>query len=231
VPRVASGLFIGLIAWMGLSSPPARAQLSTIEGGLRVDAVQIVVGGLAPGPSVIMILQSDVELRARLSLLRGAGEAAALGPLSVELLRATQQELLGEALIASEASRLALAAPTREAEQRERQRFVNGAGGRDVLWALLNKLGVTPRELDAIIARRVVVSEFLDANLAGTSELSASELQRAYDAGDHPFGDRPFGEVREALRGYLAQRALQEAVGRWVDGLKQRVPFRVLVAY
>ncbi len=228
--RASCGLFIAWLCLLCLGPAAARAQLSTLEDGLRIDAVQIVVGGLAPGPTVIMILQSDVELRARLSLLRGVGAAAALGPLSIELLRATQQELLGEALIASEASRLALAVPTRQAQQRERLRFVNGAGGRE-MQTVLDQLGVTARELDAIVQRRVVVSEFLDANLAGTSDLSPTELQRAYDAGDHPFDDRPFEEVREALRGYLAQLALQRAVARWVDGLKQRVPHRVLVTY
>jgi len=228
VLRAACALLVG---WLLTGHAVARAQLSTIAGGARVDGVQIVVGGLAPGPSVIMILQSDVELRARLSLLRGAGEDAALGPLPQDLLRATQQELLGEALIASEAARLALATPTRRALERERQRFVMGSGGRTVLMSLLEKLGVTPRELDEIVARRVVVSEFLEANLAGTSELSATELRRAYDSAEHPFADRPFAEVRDALRGYLAQRALEQAVGRWVDGLKQRVPHRVIVAY
>ncbi len=212
-------------------APLARAQGSTIAGAVRVDGVQIVVGGLAPGPSVILILQSDVELRARLSLLRAAGEAIALGPLSAELLRATQQELLGEALIATEASRLALAVPTKLAQQRARQRLVDGAGGREAVFSLLDRLGVTSAELDAIALRRVVVSDFLDANLAGTMDLTTTELERAYDAADHPFHDRPFEEVREALRGYLAQRSLEQAVGRWVEGLKQRVPHRVLVSY
>ena len=163
--------------------------------------------------------------------MRAAGEAIALGPLSAELLRATQQELLGEALIATEASRLALAVPTKLAQQRARQRLVDGAGGREAVFSLLDRLGVTSAELDAIALRRVVVSDFLDANLAGTMDLTTTELERAYDTADHPFHDRPFEEVREALRGYLAQRSLEQAVGRWVEGLKQRVPHRVLVSY
>jgi len=209
----------------------AHAQLSTIDGSVRVDGVQIVVGALAPGPGAILILQSDVELRARFSLLRGAGEAAALGPLRAELLRATQKELLGEALIASEAQRLSLAVPGRNAVMRERQRFLTNTGGREAVLALLARLGVAASELDAIALRRVVVSDFLDANLAGTSELTPGELSRAYETAEHPFHDRPFEEVRDALRGFLAQRALEQAVSRWVEGLKQRVPHRVLVSY
>lgn len=208
-----------------------RAQLSTIESSVRVDGVHVVVGALAPGPNVILILQSDVELRARLSLLRGAGEAAALGPLSAELLRATQQELLGEALIASEAQRLSLAVPASNAVLRERQRFVTSAGGREVVFGLLNRLGVSLKELDAIALRRVVVADFLNANLAGTAELTPAEVDRAYEVAEHPFKDRPLSEVRDALRAFLAQRALEQAVSRWVEGLKQRVPHRVLVAY
>jgi len=216
---------------LALAMSHASAQQSTIAGAVRVDGVQIVVGGLAPGPGVILILQSDVELRARLSLLRAAGEAAALGPLSADLLRATQQELLGEALIALEAARLSLASPKHDAQLRERQRLVAGAGGRNLVFGLLARLGVTMAELDAIALRRVVVSDSLDANLVGTTELTPGELQRAYEVADHPFHDRPFEEIRDALRGFLAQRSLEQAVGSWVEGLKARVPHRVLVSY
>ncbi len=227
-----ASLLMALLLLPSLSAPsPSHAQRATIAGAVRVDGVQIIVGGLAPGPGVILILQSDVELRARLSLLRAAGESAALGPLSADLLRATQQELLGEALIASEAARLSLAVPTRERRMREHERLVVGAGGRELVLGVLARLGVTASELDAIALRRAVVSDFLDANLVGTMELTPSEVERAYKTADHPYRDRPFSEVREALHSFLAQRSLEQAVGRWVEGLKERVPHRVLVTY
>lgn len=224
-------LRVTLLAVLLFATSSTRAQQSLIEGAVRVDGVQVVVGGLAPGPGVILILQSDVELRARMALLRAAGEAQALGPLPADLLRAAQAELLGEALIALEAERLALAAPTQQAVLRERQRLVMGAGGRDLVFSFLDKLGVTMGELDATARRRVIVSSFLEANLVGTADLTVPELERAHERGDHPFRDRPFDEVREALRGYLAQRSLEQAVGRWVEGLKQRIPHRVLLGY
>lgn len=193
--------------------------------------MQLVVGGLVPGPEVIVILQSDVELRARIALLRAAGPDAAFGPLPTSLLRAAQQEVLGEALIAFEAGRLALTVPTRAEQQRERERLLSGAGERSVAREVFERLGVTSLELDTMAQRRLTVSEFLEANLVGAGELSEAALRRAYDAEEHPYHDRPFEEVREALRALLTQRAVEQAVARWVEGLKQRVPHRVLVAY
>ena len=77
-----------------------------------------------------------------------------------------------------------------------------------------------------------VSAVFMVNALVGDNGLLVSiKARRAYDTAEHPFHDRPFPEVREALRGYLAQRALEQAVARWVDGLKQRVPYRVLVGY
>ncbi len=209
----------------------ALAQPSLISDAVRVDGVAFVVGGLAPGKGVVTLLRSDVELRARLSLLRAGSEAAALGPLPERLLRAVRDELLGEALLAVEATRLGIGAPSRSDIARERQRMVRGAGGAQVVSRVLSMLGVNARELDQMAARRAQANAFMEANLAGASEVTQAEIDRAYESEDHPFRDRPLEEAREPLRALLAQRRLEEAVARWISGLAERVPHRLLTDY
>ncbi|MFT3921338.1 MAG: hypothetical protein QM778_02265 [Myxococcales bacterium] len=223
----------GLLSCLLLIGPEAtRAELPEALGAIRVDGLAAVVGGLAPGKGVISIYRSDVELRARLSMLRaGADPETALGPLPASLLSASLDELVGEALVASEAARLSLAKPGREQILGERQRFALGVGGEAQLQSFARALGVTDGELGRIVERKAVVSGFLAANLEGTLDLSPSEIEKAYAEQEHPFGDQPLEQVRDQLRAWLIQRRVQAAVGRWVESLRQRTPSKRLVTY
>jgi hypothetical protein len=209
----------------------AAADAPVLEGAERIDGLAAVVGGLAPAEGVISILRSDVELRARIAL-SGAGAAdAAFAPLPAPLLRATLAELVGEALIAAEAQRLALEPPTQPDLEVERARLGARAGGAPRLVALLDALGVSNREVASAIKRRAVVSAFLKANLEGTLEVTPSELSRAYDDEDHPFKGKPLEEVAEALRQWLGQRRLEQSVAKWVESLRDRTAHKILVEY
>lgn len=201
------------------------------DENVHIDGLVAIVGASAPDADAILILRSDLELRARLSLLTRGAQTVAGVPLSDGLLRATLSELVGEALIAVEAQRLNLDSPDATRMQRARMRLVASAGGMQRLNELLRTLGVSERELTRITQRRAIVSAFLDANLEGVTEITQAELERAYRSDDHPFRDRPFDETRDALKSWLAQKRLESAVARWVDSLKRRIPYRVLVSY
>lgn len=232
VPRVLATLLIG--ALVGAHSAAAQADGPPAEAAANVstlDGVVAVVGGLAPGPQVIAIFRSDVELRARMAILRERSVAVALGPLPDNLLRASLSELLGEALIAVEAARLSLAPPSGVALSEERARLL-GVGQRGgAARALLRALGVSERELDAWVERRAIVNGFLEANLEGTLDSSSTELERLFEAGNHPFVGQSFGDARARFSEWLAQQRMEQAVLRWVQSLTQRTPHRVLVAY
>jgi hypothetical protein len=218
---------------LGAGFVPGRvhADLPEAKGALRVDGLAAVVGGLAPGKGVISIYRSDVELRARLSLLRAGAREVAMGPLPDSLLGASLDELVGEALVASEASRLSLVKPGADQVKGERQRLSWSVGGEAELQSLVRPLGVSESELMAVAERKAVVSGFLAANLEGTLDVSPLELAKAYNEEEHPFRGEPFEAVRDQLRAWLAQRRMEVAVGRWVDSLKQRVPMRRLANY
>lgn len=220
----ALGVLLGLL---GILPESASAQSVVTT---RVDGVAAAIGGTA-GESADMILQSDVELRARLLLL-GRDEAAALHlELPAGLLSAALRELIGEKLIAREAERVQITRPTQAMVAQERQRLVAAAGGPDRVSGLLAAIGASATELDGMAERRAVVGAFLRANLEGTTLITEREIDaqiardRAQYAGQNP------ALVRAQVRTILARLSLARNIERWVRVLRARVPVRIYAAF
>jgi hypothetical protein len=226
---LAACVGFGLLAMLWPTT--SRAELRALGAPQHLDGVAAFVGGTTPGEGVLVILRSDVELRARLSLLAAGGTDAAHALLPAELLKATLDELVGEALIAIEAGRLGLSTPSASELADARQGLLPAATNEQVFRELLGTLGVSAAELDDIARRRASVGAFLAANLEGMLTPSESELVRAYQSEAHPFRPEPLAAVRERFAAWLAQKRLREAVARWVLSLKERTPHRVLTAF
>jgi hypothetical protein len=222
--RAAALLACALLAGFG---SPAGAE----DTPSRLDGLAAVIGGRAPGPGVDAVLQSDVELRARIAWsARGTGEPAT-DPLPAGLLKAALQEIIGEQLIAREARRVQAATPSLADIERERRRLVASAGGGERLQALLSALSASPEEVDAIARRRALVGAFLSANLEGVAVVTDAEAERVYEEEKSEFEGRDRASVLDELRGRLSREALDRTIERWVAVLGSRTPVRVYVSY
>jgi hypothetical protein len=206
-------------------------QLAGADGPVRLDGLAAVVGGHAPGPGVDTILQSDVELRARIAWsARGTGDPAR-DPLPARLLSAALQEIIGEQLIAREARRVQAATPSGADVERERRRLLKSAGGGERVQALLVGLSASVDEVDAIARRRALVGAFLSANLEGVTVVTDAEAERAYEQEKGEFEGRDREAALSELRTRLSREALDRTIERWVAVLGSRTPVRVYVAY
>lgn len=194
----------------------------------RVEGVAAWVGGTARGSGATPILRSDVELRARMAIAGQTGRVARV-VLPEGLLAATLRQLVGEVLIEREADRLRAEVPSDGAIERARERLVRESGGEAVLGQLAETLGVGARELEAIARRRAYVDAFLRANLEGNTVVSDSQVERAFEAGEHPFVGRELADVREVMRVWLARQVYDRDVARWIEVLRNRARVRVLV--
>jgi hypothetical protein len=221
------GLALACVGLLAFALVPARV---LGQAPVRVEGIAALVGGDSPGPGTVVILRSDVVLRARIALA-GASEQLPTGPLPESLLAATLDEIVGEVLIAREADRLRAAQPEPERIERERARLARQAGGPERLAALLRATGATADEVEAIARRRAYVGAFLQANLQGSTVVSDAQLARVYESGNHPFQGRPLDEVREPLRAFVAQSALRRDVRRWIEVLRRRTPVRVVAEW
>jgi hypothetical protein len=196
-----------------------HAQAAAFE---ELDRIVAVVGARSPGPSVHLVLASDVALRARLALLSEADPDALTRPLPESLRAAVLSQILGELMLAAEAERLSMAAPTATELSAERARLTASVGGEAVLMQALGVLQIPAEELGAVVILRATVAGFLDANLERITVTEADV--------DAALAAIPAGESvsRGVMRVRLRQQRVEDAVASWVGTLAQRVPHRVL---
>jgi len=223
----APGIALALLLAPGF----ARADAPVATGGTRIDGIAAAVGGAAPGPGVDVVLVSDVELRARLAMAHDTPSSIFVRRIPRAVMRATLDQLVGELLIAREAERVRVTAPTDAQVARERERLEQEAGGAARLAELLAHLGGTAEELDTMALRRAQVAAFLQANLEGATVVVDEEVERVFATGEHPFADQPLEDVREVLRAWIARRILDRTVRRWVNALRARTTVRILVTW
>jgi len=220
------GTFISVcaFAWIALAAAPGSAQT-------RLDGVAAVVGAAAPGPNAEVVLLSDVELRARLSLLGSLEDPSELSPLPRSLLRATLSQIVGELLIAREARRLQASTPSAADVERERVRILRAAGGQGRVSALLVALSGDEDELSAIARRRALVASFLSANLEGVTDITESALDQALADDPSLLEGRTREEVRVELRTRMSREALDRTIARWVAVLRARTEVHLYAEY
>jgi hypothetical protein len=211
----------------GAQPPDPSGEPETV----RLDGLAAVVGGQAPGPGVDIVLQSDVELRARIAWVGRQQGPVSLPELPAKVLHAALQEIIGEQLIAREARRVQAATPSAADVERERGRLVRSAGGAARMDALLAALAASPDELDAIARRRALVGAFLSANLEGVAVVTEAEAEHAYEQSREAYEGRDRKAALVELRGRLSREALDRTIARWVAVLSSRTPVRIYVSY
>lgn len=178
----------------------------------------------------IVILLSDVDRRARLHLA-GRREGSVHGGLLPDaLLQATLDELLAETLLSIEAERRNLVA-TEADLRRALSTLKSEAGGEARFAEVLTAMGATEAEMSEILRRRALADMLLRERLRRGAGVSQAQLERIYEAGEHPFIGLPFEEVREPLRVWTEQRAVQSIVAGWIESLSRRVEIRVYASY
>ena len=201
------------------------------SGPQRVEGVAAIVGARTPQSGADIVLLSDVELVARLALAGSDDPSAGDGaPLSPTLVQAALDTILGEILVRREAERVHAPEPPALEVEALRERLVDDAGGEARVAALLARIGADAEELDTIAARRARVDAFLRANLHGATAITDAQVERAYTDEAHPYRDLPVEQAREPLRAWLAMRAMQREVARWIEVLRGRTTVRVLLA-
>jgi hypothetical protein len=223
------GRWVLLAGWVSLAAGPslAHAQLTIAT---RVEGVAAAIGGAAGEPADV-ILQSDVELRARMLLLGRDERSALYLELPSGLLGAALRELIGEKLIAREAERVQITRPTSAMVAQERQRLIAAAGGAERVQALLATVGASPAELDLMAERRALVGAFLRANLEGTTVITDREIDAQIARERGRFTGQDLATMRAQVRATLARATLARNIERWVRVLRARVPVRIYAAF
>jgi hypothetical protein len=173
--RVKGALYGAL--WIALASRVCAQSSEPPQSPVHLDGIAAIIGAIVPAPGVDVILQSDVELRARLEQLGTAG-ASPRDDLPRASLASALNTLVGEYVIAREARRLQVVRANEADLERERQRLIGSSGGPARLQALLEHFGVRTDEIEAAARRQALVAAFLRANLEGPTAATNGELER-----------------------------------------------------
>ena len=221
-------MFGALVVVPNVADGRLHAQVPT---QVRGDGIVALVGSNTPQRGTVVILHSDVELRARIRLTGQMRDRLPLGAVPEGLMAATLEEMIGETLIAREAERVQVASPAARDLVAERRRLAQQAGGEARLERLRQATGASREELESIASRRALVRVFLEANLEGQSRVDDSAVERAFAGGEHPFLGQELEDVREAMRVWLTQQRLTAAVERWVNVLRARTTVRIVAPY
>lgn len=203
------------------STYPAQAQSPVLVEGLAA-----VVG---QGNNRMPILRSDVEFRSRLYLTQAGKPAGA--PIPEKLWVGALEELIGEALVAYEASRVRLDDVQKSQIAAEYQQLYSLAGGKPRFYKVTQYLKVSEEEIKQVAKRRALVGNFLRTNLEGVMSVTDNDIRKYYETGKHPWADEPlpaplrerdFEEVRDTIRVILSKFATTHAVRQWVQILERR---------
>lgn len=224
----ASALALMLSASRAVGQLPTAAQYGE---PIVIDGLAAVLGGADPLEPPRPILQSDVELRARLALLSRDQERAIHAPLPHALLRATLDELIGQHLIAIEAERVQIPAPRPSDIKTELRNIEREAGGVDALTRLLDHMDATHIDLEQLALRRALVSAFLRANLEGVTVVTEAEVDVRLRAEPERFADKTAQGARAAAKALLATEALHRNIEHWVRVLRARTRVQIFADY
>ncbi|MEY4582290.1 MAG: hypothetical protein RL701_6993 [Pseudomonadota bacterium] len=241
----AAGVLLNSVAsvWPVGAAPPSRLSTEASEPPFvassddvasSLDGLAAVLGGGTALEPVRTILRSDVELRARLSLMGRNSDRALFGELPRGLLQATLLELIGENLIALEAERVQITPPGAADISRELGEIEREAGGRQSVAQLLGWVEASRLELDAVAERRALIGAFLRANLEGVTVVTEAEVDtRLRDDAERyaGAGQQSREAVRAAVRAVLAKEALTRHIEHWVRVLRARTRVRVFAVY
>jgi hypothetical protein len=154
-----------------------------------------------------------------------------LGELPAWVLADSLREMIGEYLIAREARRVQAAKPGPAELATERRRLAATAGGEAALRALLEAVGASEAEIDAVVERRALVAAFLRANLEGVTVVTDAEVMREYEAHPERHAELDRAEALKRIRGELAREVLHKTIERWVTVLSARTVVHVYVGY
>ncbi len=192
-------------------------------GSTMLDGIAVLTAGLPSDESAaIPILKSDLELEARLLLVRRHGPSWKDRPIDESVRVAARRSAAFIKLLARQARQMGEAATptTRDALV---DRLTTLAGGEDQMAVLLRQSGVDRNDLetwavDAVLA--IIKLTYLEERTEPPSDL---ETSTRFAAGGHPFTGRELADVRSDFRRWLmnkqVERMLEEEI---VSALKHR---------
>ena len=192
-------------------------------GSTMLDGIAVLTAGLPSDENAaIPILESDLELEARLLLVRRHGPLWKSQPLNEPVRVAARRSAAFIKLLALQARQMgeAVNPATRDSLL---DRLTRLAGGEDQMEDLLRKSGADRDDLEAWVvdaALAIIKLTYLEERIESPSDL---ETSTRFAAGGHPFTGRELADVRSDFRRWLMDKQVERMLEQeLVNALKHR---------
>jgi hypothetical protein len=201
----------------------ALAQAQTAAPSRIVDRVVAVVSGRA-------LTQSELELEARIALIRGGGRGAASQPLENSDLRTALDYAVGQRLASDEADKLQ-AFPVEDADLQTALKFFKERIGGEAAYAeFLRSQEVDTAQVEAVLARDLRAERLLDTKVRLRARVSDSEVRRYYD--EHvELHAKKFEDVQPQIRGRLGDEHYRQLVQQELAAARRTAEIRIVAPW
>jgi hypothetical protein len=223
----------GLVACSAAPTPivaPAAARAGDERGGGPSLAEHTLVDRVVALVDEEAILLSDVERVIGLRLV-----AARPGESREELEQRVLDGLVDQRLRFQAADRFGFIDVSVDRIEEEVEKIAAGFDSRTEFETRLRRAGLSEAELRQLVARQLMVLNFVDQRLGARVFVSLDDIRAYYDdeltprmrqQGETP---PPLEEVREEIRGVLKERRLNEEIERWTDELRREADVQLFL--
>lgn len=231
VRTLLSGLVAGgLLAACSVAPSPAASPSATAPGPGPALADHTLVDRVVALVDEEAILLSDVERVIDLRLV-----AARPGESREELQQRVLDGLVDQRLRFQAADRFGFIDVSVDRIEEEVKKIAAGFDSRQELEARLRRAGLTEAELRQLVARQLMVLNFVDQRLGARVFVSLDDIRAYYDDELTPRMEQqgktppPLEEVREEIRGVLKERRLNEEIERWTEELRREADVQLFL--
>lgn len=175
------------------------------------------------------ILLSELDLEARVTLIRQGGvRAAVVADLGLDVLKEMLGHVINQRLGEREANRLQTVRISAESQLEAYEEFVRQIGGEAAFQDFLQAHEASAQRVMTILERDLKVTQFLADKISMSARISEADARDFYDADPQRFGTRPFEDVRSAIIAMLTRDKVKELSAQFFEELKERAEIRVL---
>ena len=189
-----------------LVGAPVRAQEEDPPSGRVVDRVVAVIGGK-------VLTQSELELEARIAMVRKGAVRAASEALDEPVLRTSLDLVVGTWLANDEADRLSAVRVQESEVEAALVSFKEKMGGERPYARFLADQDADNSQVRSVLARALRAERFLDSKVRLKAQVSETEVREEYDA--HREDNGPdYAAARGRLREMLIRKKYQALIER-----------------
>lgn len=197
-------------------------------GEVVIDGIAVLAGGLMGDESAASpVLLSDIELEARLILLRSFGPAWSEKEIGDDLMARARRRVAYTRLMARQARQIGEEIQPGQKVYLRKQ-LVELADGEEGLANLVKSCGAAEKDLGAWIEDALLAMAQLTYLRERIEPPTEEELERLFAAGGHPFEGEQLESVKRRFMNHVAEQRVRSELMAWLRSTLEHRKIRLV---